>query len=133
MAKARSTTSKVASLLFGRQPAPSAAELTADEVILQEGSAALTRGMFGGRWGPLILTNRRLIWYESRFIWPLKRQYRIVNLDDILSVDKGSLVDAVGGGSRLRIKLRNGKTILFFEGGGELDSWVERLSQIRSH
>jgi hypothetical protein len=99
-----------------------------DEGAIYQGVAALTRGLFGGRWGPLILTTHRLLWHdESPQVWPLKWQFREMALADIADVDKGAPLDIIFGGKRLRIRLRNGRTVKFFEGEDKLDWWVERL------
>ena len=88
--------------------------LAPDEEVLREGTAAVTKGMFGGRWGPLVLTNRRLIWSEAGWIWPLKRQHREIDLADVLRAEHKSKLDFVFGGKQLRIRLRNGRLVKFF-------------------
>jgi hypothetical protein len=104
---------------------PSLAE---GENVQREGVAAVTRGLFGGRWGPLILTNRRLFWSEKSRTWPFERQSRDLPLAEIVGVDKGSIVDWIFGGRRIRIKLRNGRIVKFFEGQGKLDAWISNLN-----
>lgn len=119
--------SQVRRLLLGSKELPDGLAIAPDEEVRREGVAAITRGQFGGRWGPLILTSRRLIWYESGPIWPLKRQTREIHLEDIEQVDEGTVVDKVLLAKRIQIRLRNGKTIRFFEGQGGLASWVAEL------
>ena len=70
------------------------------------------------------MTNRRLIWYETANVWPLKRISGELELSEIASVDKGSPLDMGFGGRRLRLRLRNGKSECLYEGDGRLDEWV---------
>ncbi len=107
-------------------PGPKLVLLDGEKVIL-EGAAAVTRGMFGGRYGPLALTNKRVLWHESGLIWPLRRQHREIDLADIAAVDKGTLFDLVFGGRRIRLRRRNGKDQCFFEGDGRLDEWITAI------
>src|SRR5207245_453845 len=115
-------------------PPPPELALAPGEKVLHEGTAAMIRGQGGGRWGPLILTNQRLLWYEvDPVIWPFKRHFRGIRFDEIARVDKGGLVDAIFGGRRLRIHLYDGRTVKLWEGGSELDWWVERLEDARRY
>ena len=100
-----------------------------EEVIL-EGRAARIKGLGGARWGPLILTNRRLLWYETTNVWPLKKISGQLNVSDIASVDKGTIVDFVFGGKRIRLRLRNGKIEKLHEGEGRLDEWIETIRRV---
>ncbi len=100
-----------------------------EEVIL-EGHAARIKGLGGARWGPLILTNRRLLWYETASVWPLKKISGQLNVSDITSVDKGSIVDFVFGGKRIRLRLRNAKIEKLYEGEGRLDEWIETIRRV---
>jgi len=118
---------QVRRLLFGSNGPPAELSIAPDEIVKCLGVAAITRGQFGGRWGPLILTNRRLTWYETGSTWPLKRQAREVDLRDILRIAEGCFLDAIFGGRRLRLRLRNGRTLKFFEGEGKLRWWIARL------
>jgi len=118
---------RILSLLFGSRPAPPEFALAVGEEVAYEGLAALVRGPFGGRWGPLALTNRRLLWHEAGPIWPLKRQSREIPLDRISLVDKGSAFDAIFGGRRIRLHLDDGRIVKFFEGQGNLDAWITQL------
>jgi len=124
---------RLTGLLKSDQSERSTPELSEGEVIVREGVAAITRGMFGGRYGPLVLTNKRLLWQETGLIWPLTRQHRQVGLADVVDVDKGTLFDFIAGGRRLRLRLQNGKHQCFFEGDGRLDEWISAIqSQLRS-
>jgi hypothetical protein len=93
-----------------------------DEEIIREGTAAFSKGWFGQSGGLLILTTRRLIWYENKawILWPLKRTSGELRLTDIAGADQGSPLDFVGGGKRLRLHLRRGKDKCF---------WVERIDE----
>jgi len=99
------------------------------EEIILEGTALFAKALFGARGGRLILTNRRLIWYENKawMLWPFKRIVGQFNLSDIASVDKGTWLDVVGGGRRLRLRLRSGKDKCLWEGQGRLDEWVATI------
>lgn len=120
----------VRKLLGGSNPDFPMPPLEQGEMVVREGVAASTGGLFGRRWGPLILTNRRLIWYETAtVIWPLKRIHGEVNLADVRSVDKGSLLDIVFGGRRLRFRLRTGKTQCLYVGDGKLNVWVSMIHE----
>jgi len=117
-------------LLWARQGRP---ELESGEEVILEGLVVLMAGVIGARVGPLILTNRRLIWYERSVGRPLKPIYGEVRLSDIQAVDKGTLFDFVGGGKRLRLHLRGGrrKTLA---AQGRLDEWVTAIrSAIAGH
>jgi hypothetical protein len=103
--------------------------LESGEQIVSEGRAARMKGFFGGRWGPLVLTNRRLIWYETGIAWPLKPICGELRLSDIASVDKGNLVDLIFGGHGIRIRLKNGRFVKLFEGDGKLNEWIAKLRE----
>ena len=100
-----------------------------EETIL-EGTAVLTGSLVGVRCGPLILTNRRLMWYEPGVARPLKPISGHVNLSDIASVDKGTLLDFIAGGRRLRLRLRSGKDKCLIEGQSRLDEWIATLRNV---
>jgi len=111
-------------IFFVDPPRPALEE--GEEIIL-EGTAVHTQGLHGATTGPLILTNRRLIWQDSfRRGWPFKPISGQLDLSDIRSVDKGTPFDWVGGGPRLRLRLRNGKDKCFFD-NGELEKWVTAI------
>ncbi len=122
--------SKLKHILWRHRPRPAFED--GEEVIL-EGIAVLVKGLGGAKTGPLILTNRRLIWYETAVAWPLRPIYGQLNLSDITSVDKGTWLDFVGGGRRLRLRLRNGKSKCLFEGQGRLDEWIETIRIVIAH
>jgi hypothetical protein len=117
--------SRLKRLIVVEPPAPN---LDNGEEVVLEGKAVLVSGWFVQRWGPLLLTNRRLIWNEaSRPNWPFKPITGQVPLTEIASVDKGTLLDFIGGGRRLRLRLRNGKDKCFLEAEGKLDEWIETM------
>jgi hypothetical protein len=98
------------------------------EEIVAEDRAMFSRGFFGGKAGPLILTNRRLIWYEDYHVpWPIKRISGEINLRDIASVGTNGIVGFVFGGTRLKVRVRNGRTRLFWAGRAPLKTWVAAL------
>ncbi len=103
-------------------------ELEEGEAIILEGRAVLFQGVAGGRVGPLILTNRRLIWYEPSVARPLKPIHGELRLSQIASVDKGTLIDFIGGGRRLRLRLRSGRDKCLIEGDGRLDEWIAAVT-----
>lgn len=118
--------SKLKDILWVQHPRP---ELEQGEEIVLEGIAVLIRGLVGERPGPIILTNRRIIWYEPVVGRPLKPISGQVKLSDIVSVDKGTLLDFIGGGRRLRLRLRSGKDkcLSLIEGEGRLDEWIAAI------
>ena len=122
--------SKLKKFLGGHDPDYPRPALEEGEEIILEGVAARVRGLGGARWGPLILTNRRLLWYETANVWPLRKISGQLDLSDIASVDKGSIFDVVFGGRRIRLRLRNGKIQKFYEGQGRLDEWVETIRRV---
>jgi hypothetical protein len=61
------------------------------------------------RSGPLILTNRRLIWYERPTARPLKPIYGEVRLSDVEAVDKDTLLDRILWNKNIRLHLRGGR------------------------
>jgi len=98
------------------------------EEIIREGKAVFSMSFFGGRVGRLMLTKHRFHWYETRNVsWPFKRIVGHVKLSQIESVDKGTLIDFVGGGRRLRLRLRNGKDKCLWEDDGRLDEWIATI------
>jgi hypothetical protein len=111
-------------LLYARQERP---VLENGEEVILEGLVVLMAGVIGARVGPLILTNRRLIWYERSVARPLKPIYGEVRLSDVEVVDKGTLFDFVGGGKRLRLHLRGGRRKTLAEAQGRLDEWVAAI------
>jgi hypothetical protein len=94
------------------------------EAVLLEGVGARVKGLGGGRWGPVLITNQRVIWYETANTWPLPRIKGEVSLSDVESVDKGTLLDFIFGGYRLRMHLHNGKIKTLYEGQDRLDEWI---------
>jgi hypothetical protein len=107
----------------------SSPEFEHGEKIVFEGKAVLFQGVLGGRIGPLILTNRRLIWYEPSVARPLKPIHGELRLSEISSVDKGTLLDLLFGGRRLRLRLRNGRAKCLIENDGRLDEWVAKVRE----
>ncbi len=99
----------------------------AKQDIILRGIACMTRGLGGGRWGPLLLTHRQLLWYESNNVWPLRRQSRQIDLAQVASVDEGNLLHVIAGGRPLRLHLKNGKSIRFYAGDGQRKAWIEAI------
>ncbi|HLB26950.1 MAG TPA: hypothetical protein VJN32_04820 [Dehalococcoidia bacterium] len=120
--------SKLKIILGGSDPDYPRPVLQEGEEIIREGHAARVKGLSGGRWGPLILTNQRLIWYEdAKWTWPLKRISGELALSAIASVDRGNLLNFVFGGYRIRLRLRNGNSTFLWEGDGKLDEWIAAI------
>ena len=111
-------------ILWARQEQPAFGD--GEEVIL-EGRAVLVQGVVGTRVGALILTNRRLIWYERSVARPLKPICGEIRLADIIAVDKGTVFDFVFGGKSLRLHLRSGRDKCLAEADGRLDEWVAAI------
>ena len=102
--------------------------LPGEEVILV-GNAVFLEGLMVLRLGPLILTNRRLIWYEEVAAWPLKPIAGQVNLSDVSGVDEGSLFDLLSGGC-LRLQLRGSKRKRVALSGGDLNEWIGAIRKL---
>ena len=100
------------------------------EPILMEGEIALSRAQFGARLGRLILTDRRILWQQTaRVMWPFKRASGELRLDQVRSVDKGTVLDLVAGGRRLRFRLSNGRDKCFYDNQGKLDDWIVAIQR----
>ena len=112
---------------FGRLGPPDGVTLPPEDEVILRGIACVTKGFGGGRWGPLLLTHEKVIWYENHAAWPLKRQHRSIDLTQVAAVDHGTLLDLIGGGRRLRLRMKNGKSIRFYEGGGQRSAWIEAI------
>lgn len=120
--------SKIREIFWRRSTRPA---FRSDEGIVLEGAVAFQRGLIGSRSGRLIVTNQRVLWYErGATSWPFKPISGEVTLTDIASVDKGTLFDFIGGGRRLRLRLRSGKDKCFFEGEGKLNKWIATIRQL---
>jgi hypothetical protein len=117
---------KLRDLLWARRAGP---ELQSGERIAKEGRAILKGGLVGMRTGPLLLTNRRLIWYEGAVARPLKPLYRELALSEVRVVDKGTLLDSIGGGRPVRLRLASGKARCVRLARGSLDEWVADLRE----
>ncbi len=73
-----------------------------------------------------MVTNHRILWYEDSMVpWPLKRITGDVNHSDIKSVDKATLFEFLFGGTRLRLRLSNGKDKCFWV--VEINEWVATI------
>ncbi len=92
-----------------------------------EDRATFTKGFFGGTGGPIILTNRRIIWYEDMayILRPLKRISEEFALHDVASADKSWPLEHIFGGQRLRLRLREGKNKCLWVDG--LDEWIKAI------
>src|SRR5439155_22822560 len=125
------TISRPKGVLIQHGSGESRPQLEAGEAIILEGRAARITGFFGGAGGPLILTDRRLVWHETRAsVWPLRPMSKQWRLSDIVSVDKGTLLHFVFGGRRLRFRFRNGSSECLFEGQGRLDEWISAIGAL---
>lgn len=103
------------------------------EELLYYGSVIFEKGLFFARVGQLVLTNRRVLWHETpslltRPLRPLKPIRGELRLSDIASVDKGTVLDLIGGGVPLRIRLRTGHDKCLWDADGKLDGWVKALT-----
>jgi hypothetical protein len=109
-----------------RRPPP---EMGDGEKVITEGKAILLAGLIGARVGPLLLTNQRLIWYEEAVARPLWLIADEVRLRSVKCVDKGTLLDVVGGGRPLRMKLEDGSMKCVRLASGSLDTWVDAVRE----
>lgn len=83
--------------------------LESGEEVILEGIAVFLASVMTTRSGPLILTNRRLIWYERPTARPLKPIYGEVRLSDLEAVDKDTLLDRILWNKNIRLHLRGGR------------------------
>lgn len=118
---------RVVKFLGGPDPDYPKPALEDGEATVREGRAEFTRSLHGGTGGPIILTNRRIIWYEdrSRVPWPFKRISGELDLSDIASADQGIILAHVFGGRRLWVRLRNGKAKALWVDG--VDEWIKAI------
>ena len=119
--------SKLKHIIWSHHPRPTFED---GEEIIREGRVALMKGLGGARLGSLILTNRRLIWYEPAVARPFKPVFGQLNLSDISSVDKGTLYDFIFGGTPLQLRLRNGRDKCLWEADGKLNEWVATIRTV---
>jgi hypothetical protein len=104
------------------------------EEIMMEDSVVFSRSFFAAATGRLTLTNRRIFWDETdSVLWPFKRVSGESNVSDIASVDKGTLFDFIGGGRRLRIRLRSGRDKCLWDAAGRLDEWIATIRRVISN
>ncbi len=112
---------RVVKFLGGPDPDYPRPAMKASEYVVFEDRALFIKGLFGGRGGPFIVTNERIIWYEDHaHTWPFNRYSGEFNLSEIVSVDKGMILALVFGGRRLWLRLRSGKGKAF---------WVVKLNE----
>ena len=112
---------------FDRLGPPDGVTLPPANEVIFRGVACRTKGFGGGRWGPLLLTHEKLIWYEDHRIWPLERQYCVVDLAQVAAVGEGNILEAIGGGRRLSLRLKNGRSVKLYEGSGERKAWIDAV------
>ena len=124
LTKVTKVAARLRDLLWASQGGPA---LESGEGVILKGVVVFFAGFMGSRSGPLILTNRRLIWYETIVLRPLKPIYGEVRLSDVDAVDKGTLFDIVltGRGRRLRLHLRGGRRKKLEAQG--FDEWVAAI------
>ena len=93
--------------------------------MIFEGTAILRGGLFGVNVGPLIVTNRRIIWYESSVSRPFKPIYGEIRVSNVASADKST---EFFGGKDLRIHLKSGKVKILATNSGTLDEWIQAIT-----
>jgi len=129
----QSSMTKLKRMFVSESEAP---ELAKDEETLRKGAVVLAKGLFFARVGRLILTNQRLMWYEPKPPWPMKPLACQIDLRDIVNVDKGTLLDFIGGGTPLRLRLRNNRSKCLWDNENKLDEWIvairEAAAQVHS-
>jgi hypothetical protein len=105
-------------------------ELSQGETIIAEDRAVFVRGRGGGRADPIILTNRRLIWYEdAEVIWPLKRITGQVRLSNIRKVGTNGLIGSIFGGRSVKIWTVRSKTHQFGTFRSPIKLWETALRE----
>lgn len=117
--------SKWKKVLWNYQERP---RLDEGEEVLLEGRIVLLRSVQTMRDGILILTNRRLLWYEPRVTRPLRPIRGETDITEIVSVDKGAAIYSIVGGGPMRIRLRNGRRKYFDIADGKRDEWISAIS-----
>jgi hypothetical protein len=100
-------------------------ELEAGEPIILEGRTILIAGLRIRGGVRLILTDRRLIWYEPSVPRPLSPLSGQIKLSDVASVDQGTILDMLAQG--FRVRLRQGKDKLFPLRGSERNDWIAAI------
>jgi hypothetical protein len=123
LTKVTKVAARLRDLLWASQGGPA---LERGEEVILKGVVVFWWSVMGGRSGELILTNRRLIWYERIVARPFKPIYGEVRLSDVEAVDKGTLFDLLGGHRRLRLHLRGGRRKKL-AAQGRLDEWVAAI------
>ena len=109
-------------------------ELEPGEQLLEEGTAAILKSNLGaGKWGPLILTDQRLVWQERGWLWPLTQEFKSVPLGDIVHVHQTGLLGLIFGGRRLQITLKSGKRFRIWVGPHEPAAWADRIRWAKSN
>ncbi|TMB68178.1 MAG: hypothetical protein E6J43_06935 [Chloroflexi bacterium] len=119
--------SRIVKLLGGPDPDYPQPALEDRENVLRDGRVEFTRGLHGGTGGRLLLTNRRIIWYEDSAykLWPFKRISGEIALSEIAATDQGIILAHIFGGRRLWLRRRSGKAkALWVEG---LDEWIRAI------
>jgi len=102
--------------------------LETGEEVLFEGDVVLRHSMWGPVVGPLMLTNRRLIWYERPITVRLKPMHGEVRLSDVEAVDRGKLIDRILWCNKsIHLHLRGGKRKRLVLGGDDRDEWMEAI------
>ena len=67
-------------------------------------------------------------------MWPAKPIAGELELHEVVSVDKGNLLNFIGGGVPLRLRLKNGHDKLLWDDEGRLNEWVESITKaLASH
>jgi hypothetical protein len=118
-------------VMLNRQGPP---QLEEDEQVILEGQVVVGQRLIGASVGPLILTDRRIVWYEPTTIRPLKPSSGDLRLSDIESVDRGTLwdfVDAAMTATRcFRLRLRSGRDKCLWITDLNLNEWIEAIRSL---
>jgi hypothetical protein len=110
-------------------------ELSSGEsVVRRDGACRRSFGLLE-RQGDLILTNKRLVWWEPRYWYtklkanPLKE----IRIREILTADSGSLLSKALDESQVRMRLANGQVERFYLNNLAVsDAWLTDLDKIKS-
>lgn len=80
------------------------------------------------------MTDRRLLWTsKKRSVILFLPSSLEVRLSDVVSVDKGNILNFIFGGMCIRMRLNSGKVRRIYEGDGKLSEWIAAVREAVSN